>query len=91
MSPALVVGPMGGDYMQMARVDPRLQVPGFAYAPLDLFRFVSGDPAQRAVLRRPLSSLTHLVDQWPWVPPAVGETLTLAPVEPCGARASRPR
>ncbi len=41
---------MGDDYMQMARVDPRLHVPGFAYAPLDLFTFVSGDPAQRAVL-----------------------------------------
>jgi hypothetical protein len=83
-SPALVVGPMGDDYMQMARVDPRLHVPGFAYAPLDLFTFVSGDPAQRAVLMeegvfgwwmapdfklsfwRPLSSLTHLVDQWLW-------------------------
>jgi hypothetical protein len=41
---------MGDDYMQMARVDPRLHAPGFAYAPLDLFTFVSGDPAQRAVL-----------------------------------------
>jgi len=49
-SPTLLVGPMGDDYMQMARVDPRLHVPGFAYAPLDLFTFVSGDPAQRAVL-----------------------------------------
>lgn len=49
-SPALRVGPMGDDFMQMARVDPRLQVPGFAYAPLDLFTFVSGDPAQRKVL-----------------------------------------
>ena len=84
VSPALGVGPMGDDYMQMARVDPRLQVPGFAYAPLDLFTFVSGDPLQRAVLMeegvfgwwmapdfklsfwRPLSSLTHLVDQWLW-------------------------
>jgi hypothetical protein len=36
--------------MHMARVDPRLHVPGFAYAPFDLFTFVSGDPAQRAVL-----------------------------------------
>jgi hypothetical protein len=51
VSPSLGVGPMGDDYMQMARVDPRLHVPGFAYAPLDLFAFVSGDPAQRAVLR----------------------------------------
>ena len=32
----------------MARVDSRLHAPGFAYAPLDLFTFVSGDPAQRA-------------------------------------------
>jgi hypothetical protein len=50
VSPALGVGPMGDDYMQMAQVDPRLHVPGFAYAPLDLFTFVSGDPAQHAVL-----------------------------------------
>jgi hypothetical protein len=84
VSPALGVGPMGDDYMQMARVDPRLHVPGFAYAPLDLFTFVSGDPVQRAVLLeegvfgwwmapdfrlsfwRPLSSLTHVVDQQLW-------------------------
>ena len=51
VAPALGVGPMGDDYMHMARVDPRLHVPGFSYAPLDLFTFVSGDPAQRAVLR----------------------------------------
>jgi hypothetical protein len=51
VSPCLGVGPMGDDYMHMARVDPRLHAPGFAYAPLDLFTFVSGDPAQRAVLR----------------------------------------
>jgi len=51
VSPCLGVGPMGDDYMHMARVDPRLRAPGFAYAPLDLFTFVSGDPAQRAVLR----------------------------------------
>ncbi len=50
VSPALGVGPMGDDYMQMARVDPRLRVPGFTYAPLDLFTFVSSDPAQRAIL-----------------------------------------
>ncbi|HSD26190.1 MAG TPA: hypothetical protein VLL75_02750 [Vicinamibacteria bacterium] len=50
VSPCLGVGPMGDDYMHMARVDPRLRAPGFAYAPLDLFTFVSGDPAQRAVL-----------------------------------------
>ena len=50
VSPCLGVGPVGDDYMQMARVDPRLHAPGFAYAPLDLFSFVSGDPAQRAVL-----------------------------------------
>jgi hypothetical protein len=83
-SPALGVGPMGDDYMLMARVDPRLHVPGFQYAPLDLFTFASGDPAQREVLReegvfgwwmapdfrmafwRPLSSLTHVVDQRLW-------------------------
>jgi len=51
VSPCLGVGPMGDDYMHMARVDPRLHAPGFAYAPLDLFTFVSGDAAQRAVLR----------------------------------------
>jgi hypothetical protein len=50
VSPGLGIGPMGDDYMQMARVDPRLRAPGFAYAPLDLFTFVSGDPAQRGVL-----------------------------------------
>jgi hypothetical protein len=50
VSPSLGVGPMGDDYMQMARVDRRLRAPGFPYAPLDLFTFVSGDPAQRAVL-----------------------------------------
>ncbi len=50
VSPCLGVGPVGDDYMHMARVDPRLRAPGFAYAPLDLFTFVSGDPAQRAVL-----------------------------------------
>jgi hypothetical protein len=50
VSPALGVGPVGDDYMHLARVDPRLRVPGFAYAPLDLFTFASGDPAQRAVL-----------------------------------------
>jgi hypothetical protein len=50
VSPCLGVGPMGDDYMHMARVDSRLRAPGFAYAPLDLFTFASGDPAQRAVL-----------------------------------------
>jgi hypothetical protein len=50
VSPSLGIGPMGDDYMHMARVDPRLRAPGFAYAPLDLFTFVSGDPAQRATL-----------------------------------------
>lgn len=50
VSPSLGVGRMGDDYMHMARVDPRLHVPGFSYAPLDLFTFVSGDPAQRATL-----------------------------------------
>ena len=50
VSPGLGIGPMGDDYMHMARVDPRLHVPGFAYAPFDLFTFVSGDPSQRAVL-----------------------------------------
>jgi hypothetical protein len=50
VSPALGVGPMGDDYMLRARVDPGLHVPGFAYAPFDLFTFVSGDPSQRSVL-----------------------------------------
>jgi hypothetical protein len=50
VSPCLGVGPMGDDYMQMARVDPHVHAPGFAYAPFDLFTFASGDPAQRAVL-----------------------------------------
>ena len=50
VSPGLGVGVMGDDYMHLARVDPRLHVPGFAYAPLDLFTFVSGDASQRAVL-----------------------------------------
>ena len=50
VSPSLGIGPMGDDYMHMARVDPRLHAPGFAYAPLDLFTFVSGDPSQRSVL-----------------------------------------
>ena len=50
-APALGVGPMGDDYMLMARVDPSLHVPGFAYAPLNLFTFASGDPAQRDFLR----------------------------------------
>ena len=50
VSPSLGVGPLGDDYMHMARVDPRLHAPGFAYAPLDLFTFMSGDPSQRAVL-----------------------------------------
>jgi hypothetical protein len=50
VSPCLGTGPMGDDYMHMARVDPRLHAPGFTYAPLDLFTFVSGDPSQRAVL-----------------------------------------
>jgi hypothetical protein len=51
VSPCLGVGPAADDYMHMARVDPRLHAPGFAYAPLDLFTFVSGDAAQRRVLR----------------------------------------
>ncbi|HSD66861.1 MAG TPA: hypothetical protein VLF95_09180 [Vicinamibacteria bacterium] len=50
VSPSLGVGPMGDDYMHMARVDPRLHAPGFACAPFDLFTFVSGDSSQRAVL-----------------------------------------
>ncbi|HXK12797.1 MAG TPA: hypothetical protein VMT70_24400 [Vicinamibacteria bacterium] len=50
VSPCLGVGPVGDDFMLMARVDARLHVPGFAYAPFDLFTFVSGDPSQRAVL-----------------------------------------
>jgi hypothetical protein len=51
VSPCLGVGPMGDDYMHMARVDPAVHAPGFACAPLDLFTFVSGEAAQRAVLR----------------------------------------
>jgi hypothetical protein len=50
VSPGLGGGPLADDYMLLARVDPRLHVPGFPYAPLDLFTFVSGDPSQRAVL-----------------------------------------
>jgi hypothetical protein len=50
VSPSFGVGPMGDDFMHMARVDPGLHVPGFAYAPFDLFTFVSGEPSQRAVL-----------------------------------------
>jgi hypothetical protein len=50
VSPSLGVGPVGDDFMHMARVDPRVHAPGFAYAPFDLFTFVSGDPSQRAVL-----------------------------------------
>jgi hypothetical protein len=50
VSPSLGVGPMGDDYMHLARVDERLHVPGFAYAPFDLFTFVSGDPRERALL-----------------------------------------
>ncbi len=41
---------MGDDFMQLARVDPRLHAPGFDYAPFDLFTFASGDAAQHAVL-----------------------------------------
>ena len=50
VSPCLGVGPMADDFMHLARVDPRLHAPGFAYAPFDLFTFVSGDPSQRAIL-----------------------------------------
>jgi hypothetical protein len=50
VSPSLGVGPVGDDFMHLARVDPRVHAPGFAYAPLDLFTFVSGDPLQRTVL-----------------------------------------
>lgn len=49
-APALWVGLIGDDYMQLARVDARLHAPGFPYAPLDLFTFASGDSGQRAVL-----------------------------------------
>ncbi len=84
VSPCLGVGPFADDYMLLARVDPRLHVPGFAYAPFDLFTFASGDPGERAVLLekgvfgwwmapdfrmsfwRPLSSLTHVLDQLLW-------------------------
>ena len=51
VSPCLGVGPVGDDFMHLVRVDPRLHVPGFAYAPFDLFTFVSGDPSQRSILR----------------------------------------
>jgi hypothetical protein len=50
VSPSLGVGPVGDDFMHQARVDPRVHAPGFAYAPFDLFTFVSGDPSQRGVL-----------------------------------------
>jgi hypothetical protein len=84
VSPCLPTPPFADDYMQLARLDPALNVPGFAYAPLDLFTFVSGDPAQRAFFMekglygwwlapgfrmsfwRPLSCVTHLVDQRLW-------------------------
>ncbi len=84
VSPCLRNGRVGDDYMHMARVDPQLHVPAFAFAPLDLFTFVSGDPGQRKVLLdegvfgwwtapdfrmsfwRPLSSLTHRLDQLLW-------------------------
>jgi hypothetical protein len=48
--PSLRVGSFADDYMHLARVDPALHVPAFAYAPFDLFTFVSGDAPQRAVL-----------------------------------------
>jgi hypothetical protein len=51
VSPALTVGPLGDDFMLMARVDPAVRVPGFPYAPLDLFTFASGDPIQGDRLR----------------------------------------
>jgi len=51
VSPSLTVGPLADDFVHLARVNPHLKVPGFAYAPLDLFTFVSGDPSERALLR----------------------------------------
>jgi hypothetical protein len=50
VSPGLGGGPLGDDYMLLARVDPRLHVPEFGYAPFNLFTFVSGDPSERAAL-----------------------------------------
>jgi hypothetical protein len=79
--PSLRNGWFADDDMFRARIDPRRAIPGFSYAPLDLFTFVSGDPVQRATFReaglypwwmaddfrmafwRPLSSLTHLLDE----------------------------
>ncbi len=43
---------MGDDYMRMARVDTQLIVRGFAYAPLDLFSVVSGDPSDDSLHMR---------------------------------------
>ncbi len=50
VSPCLAVGPFLDDFLLRARVDPSLHVPGFAFAPFDLFDFASGEPSQRALL-----------------------------------------
>ena len=51
VSPCLSVGWALDDYIHLARLDPSVEIPGFAHAPLDLFSFVSGDPDQRRALR----------------------------------------
>lgn len=48
VTPSFGVGPMCDDYVQLARLDPRAHVPGFAHAPFNLFSFASGQAAQRA-------------------------------------------
>jgi hypothetical protein len=50
VSPCLVAGLVADDYIQILRLSPEVDFPGFPYAPFDLFTFASGKAAQRRVL-----------------------------------------
>ena len=50
VSPSLFSGLALDDYLQLARLDPSVEMPGFAHAPMELFSLGPGDFAERRVL-----------------------------------------
>ncbi|MBI2565740.1 MAG: hypothetical protein HYV63_01735 [Candidatus Schekmanbacteria bacterium] len=49
-APCLAAKRLADDYIHQLRLSPDNPSPGFPYAPLDLFVFASGEPAQRAAM-----------------------------------------
>lgn len=80
--PSLTTGLAADDYVHAAMLDRPPPIPGFARAPLDIFRFCDpkyspllieegifpwwDDPEARLAFMRPITSATHLLDYTLW-------------------------